>query len=131
MSSARYLSGAAGAVALAAGTHQALRGVRGTAGVDPAAGSSPETWMRNVDSELRFYATWYAAAGTTALADAVRGRPPSTGAVWLTSGLLRLRGARRQRPARGFVALGVVEVGVGAVLLADQARRKRLARRTT
>lgn len=53
----QLLLGATGAVATAAGAHGVVRGVRGVVGASATAEDA------NVDSELRFFAAWYTAAG--------------------------------------------------------------------
>src|SRR5437867_4309852 len=54
---------AAGAVAVLAGTHQAITGVSGVLGsAEPPSGT-----QRNIDSELRFYGVWYGVAGAVML----------------------------------------------------------------
>jgi hypothetical protein len=109
---------AAGAVALAAGTYQALTGIRGTPG-DGRRDDGLDPWLRNVDSELRYYGVWYAAAGARALSTALRTGPASraAGLPWLLAGAARLRGTATHRPDPAFVALGVVEVSLGGLLL--------------
>jgi hypothetical protein len=111
---------AAGAVALAAGSYQALTGLRGTPGRQPEGALDP--WLRDLDSEVRYYASWYAAAGATTLVRGLRNQPVS-GVPWLVAGAARLRGARTERPGPAYLGLGLLEVAVGAVLLRPRRRQ--------
>jgi hypothetical protein len=113
---------AAGSVAALAGAHQVATGVRGVraarGAVDP-----------NVDSELRFYAGWYAVAGLTMLVaaarpDVDRSLRPLLELGWLSavgSRLLSTRSAGRPDPL--FVGLAALEAGVAIALLASSPER--------
>ncbi len=117
---------AAGTVAVVAGCHQALRGLRGVRGAGgPRADTRGE---RNLDSELRFYGVWYAFSGavmrkaaTDAETDRALGGVVAAG--WAASALSRLLSTRSVgRPDPLFVELGVLEALVAAVLLGPSRR---------
>ena len=102
------------------GVLQGGRGVRGAARVDP-----------NVDSELRFFAAWYALAGVLVLR-AARGPEAATAtvrgvgaALWLAAFGRVLSWRREGRPHRVFVTLLGVELAVPVVLVPWQARLSR------
>ena len=110
-----------GAVAVAAGVHQAVTGLGGVLGAGPVVGGDHAA--RNVDSELRFYGAWYAAAGAMMLrtgssARADRSTTRVLGAGWLlaaTGRVLSWRAVGRPHPL--FIALGLAEVALAAELL--------------
>ena len=114
----RRLLALSGLVALAAGGYQAARGLEAT----PGRRAAGDRWLTDVDSELRFYATWYAATGALALHLARRG--PSVGAsramgaAWLAAGIARTHGAYQVgRPSPLYQALGASELVLGSMLL--------------
>lgn len=123
----RALLTASGLVAVAAGAHQAAGGLGAVAGAPRGLAEGPG-WVRDVDSELRFYGTWYAASGALALAHARRDEEPSDawGVVWVAAAAARAAGAARVGTPSGlFRALTVAELVLGGALLA--ARRGRLS----
>jgi hypothetical protein len=109
----------AGAVATLAGAHQVVTGVRGVRGVER---SLSEPGDRNLDSELRFYAAWYAVAGMLMLRESGRRRPDETtvrllAAGWSAAAAGRVASVSRVgRPDGLFVGLLVAECVVAAVL---------------
>jgi hypothetical protein len=116
----------AGAVAALAGTHQVATGIRGVRGLDPSirpAGSA------NLDSELRFYAAWYAAAGAMMLRESARPQPDEAtvrllGAAWLAGAAGRVASLNRVgRPDGLFLGLLGAECAVAAVLLRRSRRQ--------
>ena len=112
----------AGVVATLAGSHQVVTGVRGVRGAGAGAGVVDP----NVDSELRFYAGWYAVAGLVMLVAAERPRVdrslrPLVELGWLAAVASRLLSTRAAgRPDALFVGLGALEAGVAGVLLATE-----------
>ena len=122
---------AAGAIAFAAGTHQLLTGIGGVLGTGLGTRESIEQhpgW-RNVDSELRFYAAWYATAGVIMRRAATDPRlDRSLAAIlplaWLTSGSSRVLSIRAVgRPAPLFSALLMGELGMAGYLWATRPKR--------
>ena len=119
----QHLLRGAGAVALAAGTHQVVTGGSGVLGARGAA------LPASVDSELRFYAAWYAAAGALMLRASRDPRVDQAVTVPLALGWLGAAGGRvlsmrsAGRPHPLFQALAAVEVAVGCALLAGRRRR--------
>ena len=114
----------AGTVAIGAAVSQMATGVRGVRGFDwrVATDHLPAVSLASLDSELRFYAAWYAVAGVLmhraandeALDRALR---PLIAAGWGTAALSRVLSARRiGRPDRLFLALGGAELALAAVL---------------
>ena len=127
----RALLTASGAVAVLAGTYQA---VTGTAGVHrAAAGRSTAIGGRNVDSELRFHAVWYAVAGAQMLRAAAAPADRDTAllaAGWAGAALSRVLSMRSVGlPSRRFVALTVAEAAL-AVQLRPRAVRPGAASRS-
>lgn len=122
----RWLMVIAGAVAIVFGL---LAVVTGTSLIPDAGAPSP-----NVDSELRFYAAWYVAAGV-ALVSCSR-RPETAGAtVRLICGALAVGASARVlsaitvgRPAAVFLVLTVVEYALAAVLWRWQAAAAKRAK---
>lgn len=114
----------AGAVALAAATHQMATGVRGVRGAD--APRPAVVGDRSVDSELRFYAAWYGVAGAAMVmasrdSEADRVLAPLLASGWAASAgarLLSLRAVGRPDPL--FLALAGVEAALAAVLVATR-----------
>lgn len=97
----------------------ALGVVAGAAGIPGGAAAAP-----NVDSELRFYAAWYVAAGAMLLRVAARPRA-ETITLRIVCGALVLGAFGRVlslltvgRPATVFVVLMAVEFAIAAVVLA-------------
>jgi hypothetical protein len=120
----RSLQLVSGVVAVMAGGAQAVTGLAGTAGMR-AAPPQPGSGLANVDSELRFYGTWYAASGLLTLEQARRGRPlhPMHAAAWVVAGLARRRGTKAGvEPQRLFRMLGAAEIALGVILLAERTR---------
>jgi hypothetical protein len=118
---------AAGTVAVVAGCHQAVTGVRGVRG---AAGERVTSkGDRNVDSELRFYGVWYAVAGAVMHKAAVDVRTDRVfddllAVGWAASAVSRLLSTRSVgRPDVVFVGLGLLEAVVAAVLFRSRAER--------
>ena len=127
----RPLLAASGAVAVVAGAYQALRG---TAGVHRAAAvRSTVIGDRNVDSELRFHAVWYAVAGAQMLRAAAARDDRDTAllaAGWAGAALSRLLSMRAVGvPSRRFVALAAAEAAL-AVQLRPRAVRPGAASRS-
>jgi len=116
----RRILAASGLVALGAGTYQAVRGLDATGG--GSTGRPNDRWLADVDSELRFYATWYAASGALALHLARREPGSATsramGVAWLAAGAARVHGMRTVgRPSPLYQALGACELALGAALV--------------
>jgi hypothetical protein len=110
-----------GAVATAAGVHTMVAGARSIPGRRRR--SSPD-----VESELRFYAAFYAAYGVAALRAAPRAHT-DTAAVRALAGTLFLAGLARAgawraagRPNAGQLALLAIELAAPPAILAGQAR---------
>ena len=110
-----------GTVALGAAVHQIATGLAGIRGVERR---SANAMPPNVDSELRFYAAWYAAAGVLmhqAAADSRLDRqvaPVLTGG-WSLAAISRLLSIRSVgRPSVLFLVLTAVEFVVAGVLAA-------------
>ncbi|HEX2038507.1 MAG TPA: DUF4345 domain-containing protein [Acidimicrobiales bacterium] len=122
-----------GTVATVFGLQGVLAGVRGvrdsTRGVDFG-----ERGARNVDSELRFFAAWYALAGALLLRAAPRPEAATATvrgtsvALWLAAfgRVLSLRAAGR--PHRTYVVLLGIEIVIPLVALPWQARVARALR---
>ena len=111
----------AGTVALGAAIHQIVTGVAGVRGIESR---HVDAMPSNLDSELRFYAAWYAAAGVLmhqAAADPRLDRqvaPLLTGA-WSLAAFSRLLSMRSTgRPSPLFLMLTAVEFAVAGVLAA-------------
>lgn len=109
----------AGTVALGAAVHQIVTGVGGVRGMDSR---HVDAMPANVDSELRFYAAWYAAAGVLMHQAAMNPRldrqiaPVLTGA-WSLAAFSRLLSMRSVgRPSPLFLVLTGVEIAVAGVL---------------
>lgn len=118
------LTAVAGGVALVAGLHQAATGLRGVAGAGAAAALDPRA-RASLDSELRFYGTWYAAAGALALRHPEPLRR-ALGPVWLgcaATRLLSLRTAGRPHPV--LLLLAAAEAAVGTALVVEERRADR------
>lgn len=118
----------AGTVAITAAVSQMATGARGVLGFDwrVATDHLPAVSLASLDSELCFYAAWYAVAGwlmhraanDEALDRAVR---PLIAAGWGTAALSRVLSVRRAgRPDPLFLALGGAEVALPAVLATSQ-----------
>ena len=113
------LLGAIGAVAVAAGLRDALGGSAKVVGANGPVAA-------NVDSELRFYSSWYAVFGVLALRAARR--PESEPAVvqaaaggFLLAAVSRLLSLRSHgRPHPTLLALTAVEFVIPPVVLAWQ-----------
>lgn len=111
----------AGTVAALAGGHQVATGMRGVSGIGSAAATDS-----NADSEIRFYATWYAISGVLMLAAAAspatdRALQPAFEAGWSLAVVGRLLSARAVgRPGGLFIALTALEVGVAGALIATR-----------
>jgi hypothetical protein len=122
MRARRAVLGAAGLIAVSAGTWQIARGLRGTAGTpDDLRQLGAEGWLRDLDSEVRFYAAWYGAAGVLMLRDAIRGATPrhqqALGVAWLAAAGARLLGRRQLGGPSGlFTGLTGAELLLGALL---------------
>lgn len=105
-----------GTVATLFGALGVATGVRGVRGAPPAAVSP------NVDSEMRFFAAWYAAAGVLLLRaarqpEAERAVIDVVSAAALTGALGRVIGVRTSgRPDPLFLGLLGVEAVIGATL---------------
>ena len=106
-----------GSVAALAATHQLATGVRGVRGhseraIDPS-----------VDSEMRFYAAWYAMAGALMHAaarnrDLDRSLWPAFELGWALAATSRLMSAKAVgRPHALFVGLAAAEAAVALTLL--------------
>ncbi len=127
MSARRCLLAVSGGVALAAASHQALRGSAGVHGAGPP--RADLLGDRNLDSELRFYAVWYGVAGLQMLRaasdpDADPGVEPLLAAGWGAAALSRLLSVRAVgRPSRRFVALAAAEAALAAAMAATRGRR--------
>jgi uncharacterized protein DUF4345 len=111
----RALLYAGGAVASAAGLHTAITGARSIPGHDGPADPV-------VESELRFYGTFYAAYGVAMLRAARRADDPGPNAsvfasVLFAAGLARA-GAWRAvgRPSRPQIALLALELGLAPLV---------------
>lgn len=109
-----------GVLACVAGAHDVVRGVPG---VRHASAASPDA---SVDSELRFFAAWYAVAGV-ALLRAARAPERHGDVVRLTAGGSLLAAAGRALSHRTigaphplYTRLMAAEVAIPAVLLAWQ-----------
>lgn len=119
----------AGSVAVLAGGLQALTGLSGVYGVTTRDRADVPTGLagRNLDSELRFYAVWYAAAGLLMHAaahdaDLDRGLAAVLPVTWFAAGASRLLSMRAVgRPATLFTTLAVLEFGVAGILAATRA----------
>ena len=117
-----------GGVAIAFGTLALLTGVSRI----PEAGAPGAS----VDSELRFYAAWYVAAGV-ALLRSSRHPQLASSTVRLVCGALIVGASARVlslitvgRPATVFLVLAVIEYGIAAVLLPWQSLVSRAAKRS-
>lgn len=131
---------AAGTVALGAASHQVVTGIRGVRGLDhrQLSGATP-----NLDSEIRFYAVWYAAAGVLMHQAARDDRldrkvSPLLAGAWSAAAASRLLSVRAVgRPSPLFLTLSALEVAVAGLLAATRpqpvtascGRRPRYARR--
>lgn len=111
----------AGTVALGAAVHQIATGVGGVRGIESRHVSAMPS---NLDSELRFYAAWYAAAGVLMHQAATNSRldrqiaPVLTGG-WSLAAISRLLSMRSVgRPSALFVVLTAVEFAVAGVIAA-------------
>ena len=130
---------AAGAIALAAGGHQLLTGIGGVLGARPliAKPTGQHPGWRNLDSELRFYAAWYATAGVIMRRAATDPRlDRSLAAIlplaWLTSGssrVLSIRAVGKSAPL--FSALMIGELGIAGFLWATRPKRLRSQHRAS
>lgn len=116
-----------GLVALVFGLHGVVTGTGGVTGGGPASAST--------DSEMRFFAAWYAAAGLLLLRSVwhrgIRGPVVRTccAALLLAAGGRLLSIAEHGRPHDLYVALLVVELVIPAVLLPWHALLARRDRR--
>ena len=114
----------AGTVAVVAAGHQVATGLRGVRGE----GSPPATRSPNVDSEIRFYAGWYAVAGMAMHRAARnpgfdRALRPLIEAGWglaFVSRCLSLKGVGR--PDNFFIGLAALEAAMAVALVANPPR---------
>lgn len=126
----RRLLVVAGVTATVFGCRGVVRGVDDVlGGAGPHRPEQADGWVANVDTEFRFFAAWYAAAGVQmihrALAtDAGRRDVGVLGVAWIAAATGRGLSVRsRGRPHALYAAFMAVEAVIGSILTTHGLRR--------